>query len=122
MIPTDNKRPLDLFVFPGSWVALFVSAMAVASSHWGAGGHPSRGLAIIFYVMLAAPVFGFAGCLQAAFNAAKPSRWKQIAVVLDVWLLGFGVCFWLWWFRVLPNYRAALDAGRCWPGASELGC
>ena len=98
MRSADNKNPLDLFAFPSMWLAVLVGAVVLANTRWGASGHPSRGLVVILYAMLSAPVFGLAGCVQAVIQAKMPFRGRKIAVALDFCLLIFGLGFWLWFW------------------------
>src|SRR6185503_5615334 len=89
----DKKNPFDLFAFPSIWLVVLMGAVVLANTRWGASGHPSRGLAVIAWAMLSAPLFGLAGCVQAVIQAKKPFRGRTIAIGLDVCLLIFALGF-----------------------------
>jgi hypothetical protein len=127
MNPTSQKRYLNPFLFPGAWLVLFVAIILVGMTPWASRGHPSNGLIMSFYFLLATPVFGLAGCLHAVFSAGS-ERATVIALILDVCLFLAGGAFWLWWFVYLPsNQSGAADAGlrfspflAQWSGAADL--
>jgi len=40
------------FAIPGFWLLSLATAIAVQETAWGRSGHPSNGLALLFFVMI----------------------------------------------------------------------
>ena len=90
------KRGFALFVMPTCWLALVGIAMLIAAqTSWGASGHPSNGVILIFSSITTAPVFGFAGCTYAIMRKAHYSNGMLVAaMVTNMCVLVAGVLFW----------------------------
>ena len=87
------------FAIPGFWLLSLAAAVAVQRTAWGRSGHPSNGLALLFFVMISAPVFGLTG-LAATFlgNRSRTRRNKLLAIVANALVTAVGAAALIWIF------------------------
>jgi len=97
MSRTGLKQALLLFAAPICWFALLGIDMLVAQTPWGeGGGHVSRGVALLIWTLLAAPIFGLAGCTYAIMRKARYSpRILTAAMVTSMCVLVGGILLWM---------------------------
>ena len=92
------KQALLLFAAPVGWFALLGIAILVAQTPWGeGGGHVSRGVALLIWTLLAAPIFGLAGCIHIYAMRRKAhysTRMLIAAMVASMCLVVGGIYLW----------------------------
>ena len=76
------KRSFVLFVIPACWLVLVGIAMLIERTSWGIEGHPSNGIILFLLSIMAAPVFGIAGCIYATRRKAHYSRGMLVAAMV----------------------------------------
>ena len=83
------KQALLLFAIPACWLALLGIALLVGLTPWGArGGHPPNWLGLFLLSLMAAPIFGLAGCTYAMMRKAHFSpRIVKAAMATSMCLL-----------------------------------
>src|SRR5262245_8858878 len=91
------KQALLLFAAPVGWFALLGIAILVAQTPWGeGGGHVSRGVALLIWTLLAAPIFGLAGCTYAIVRKARYSTGMLVAaMIMSMCVLVGGILLWM---------------------------
>lgn len=88
------------FVAPVLWLALLCVATIIEKTAWGSSGHPSHGLIMFILLLQGAPLFGIAGSLYTFLDKSQHTYpVKQIAITLNVILVGIGAWFWITWVR-----------------------
>ena len=97
MSRTGLKQALLLFAAPICWFALLGIDMLVAKTPWGISGHPSNGLILLIWLLMAAPIFGLAGCTYAYVVMRKAHSSTGVpgaAMLTNMCVLGVGIVFW----------------------------
>jgi len=98
MSRTALMQALLLFAAPMCWFAIVGIDLLVAQTPWGISGHPSNGLVLLLFSLMATPVFGLAGCTYAYLMMRKAhcSRGTPGAAMLtNMCILAIGIVFWL---------------------------
>lgn len=94
------SRILWLFAMPAGWFALLGIVILVAQTPWGTrggGGHLSNGHVLFILSMLAAPIFGLAGCIHIYAMRRKAdysTRMLIAAMVTSMCLVVGGILIW----------------------------
>jgi|SRR5215470_4559089 len=95
------KQALLLFAMPICWFAILGTVMLVGQTSWGISGHPSNGLILLIFSLMAAPIFGLAGCTFAYVMMRKAHSNRGMpgaAMLTSMCVLGVGIVFWLFLF------------------------
>ena len=92
----STKNALMPFLAPAVWLAVLGLAAVLGATSWGQEGHPSNGIVLLICALLAAPLFGLAGCVHAWLRKSRYSnRIFFTAVASNVCVAAAGLWFWL---------------------------
>ncbi len=95
---TVMRNLATIFTIPCAWALLIaVGYYAEEQTEWGRSGHPSSGILIVIFTMIAAPLFAAAGMYIAAHHRQTMSRLVYGAsIFVNSCLAIFGVVFWIY--------------------------
>ena len=99
IVNLKSARWFKSFFATGFWLLLLGIANAVGKTTWGSSGHPSNGFIMVLCIALLAPLFGIGGLVFTLLDKTQNSYpSKQIALAVNIVLVGIGAFFWIWWF------------------------